>query len=153
MQVTEEEKLGLVAFLRTKTPKANPPTAIDAPAFPCADAGPSWKLVLCDYEGNPIRVPGLSGGVPGLHGGLDAGLHGGLDASVTLTPTRATPPSRQPSTAGAETLATGGHLSADSGWRPGAVIACRQGEELAQRPTCRCRGLALGPMRYPRSGL
>ena len=54
--VTDEERQGLVAFLRTQRPKANPAT-IDYGVQPCSDAAvapASGMPALCDNDGKPI---------------------------------------------------------------------------------------------------
>lgn len=53
--VSEEEKQGLVAYLRTKVPKPQPLTSSGPRA--CGDAGPGSLAPLCDVNGNPIRLP------------------------------------------------------------------------------------------------
>jgi len=81
--VTEEEKEGLIAFLRTQAPKANPAT-IDYGVQPCpgAPAPAAGQMpMLCDNDGKPIALPGRGGdaGTPATGGGTDAG-------SSTTTP-------------------------------------------------------------------
>jgi hypothetical protein len=67
---TDEEKQGLVAYLRTQAPKDNP-AMIDYGIMPCTPGtmGPPF----CDAEGNPISFAGP--------GGQDAGT--GTDAGAT----------------------------------------------------------------------
>lgn len=75
-QVTEEEKQGLIAFLRTQTPKANP-AMVDYGVQLCpgaavpADGG---TPDLCDNDGNPVSFPGQGGdaGASELDAGTDA---------------------------------------------------------------------------------
>jgi hypothetical protein len=77
--VTDDEKPGLIAFLRTQAPKANPAT-IDYGVKPCPGAMiPAGGGIppLCDNDGNPVMIPGL----PGQSGGTDAGK-----PSTTTTP-------------------------------------------------------------------
>ena len=61
-EVTDAEKQGLIAYLRTQTPTANP-AMIDYGVKPCpgssAMLGPNTKL--CDNAGNPVSVPGVTG--------------------------------------------------------------------------------------------
>lgn len=64
--VTEEEKQGLIAFLRTQPPKANP-AMVDYGVQPCPGApapAPGQRPMLCDNEGNPISIPRSDAGVP-----------------------------------------------------------------------------------------
>jgi hypothetical protein len=86
--VTEEEKPGLIAFLRTQTPKANPPV-IDYGVKACnggtlAPTASGGIPPLCDNDGNPVTIPGLPG-----QGGADAGRPAtstGTDAGTPTTP-------------------------------------------------------------------
>jgi hypothetical protein len=86
--VTEEEKQGLIAFLRTQAPKASPAT-IDYGVKPCPGAmipANGGIPPLCDNDGNPVMIPGL----PGQGGGTDAGTpttSTPVDAGSTTTPT------------------------------------------------------------------
>lgn len=75
-QVTEEEKKGLVAFLRTQAPKDNPAT-IDYGIMPCADAGRAGPY--CDADGKPISFGRRDGGA-----GNDTSDAGTSDAGVTV---------------------------------------------------------------------
>jgi hypothetical protein len=78
--VTEEEKAGLIAFLRTQTPKAN--GTIDYGVYPCGDAGGmlSQNTPICDKNGKPIM----------FGGGRDGGAsRGGTDAGTSTTDTDA----------------------------------------------------------------
>lgn len=66
--VTEEEKQGLIAFLRTQTPKANP-AMIDygvkncdgTPLMAPGAGGAGGFPMLCDSDGKPLSFPGLPG--------------------------------------------------------------------------------------------
>jgi hypothetical protein len=60
--VTEEEKPGLIAFLRTQVPKPNP-TNVDFGVMLCpgAVATASGDPPLCDPNGNPVVI-GFPGG-------------------------------------------------------------------------------------------
>jgi hypothetical protein len=66
-RVTDEEKQGLVAFLRTQMPKANP-AMIDYGVQACPGTVPSASgmTMLCDNNGKPINLPGtrVDAGVP-----------------------------------------------------------------------------------------
>lgn len=64
--VTEDEKQGLVAFLRTQPPKDNPVT-IDYGVNPCADAGSTGNF--CHHDGSPTPTSGLPGPAPIDDGG------------------------------------------------------------------------------------
>jgi len=77
-EVTEEEKAGLIAYLRTQPPKANP-AMIDYGVTLCPGAPPPMlgdtMIMLCDNNGKPVSIPGLpgaGGGTPST-GGADAG--------------------------------------------------------------------------------
>jgi hypothetical protein len=64
-QVTEEEKQGLIAYLRTQPPKDNP-AMIDYGVQPCPGSPVSsngFPTMLCDNEGKPISF-GRDGGTP-----------------------------------------------------------------------------------------
>jgi hypothetical protein len=78
-KVTDEEKQGLVAFLRTQAPKDSP-AMIDYGIKPCADAGTSMSF--CDADGKPIMFgpPGGGGGL--TDAGTDSGTSVGLDAGT-----------------------------------------------------------------------
>jgi hypothetical protein len=84
-QVTEEEKQGLIAFLRTQPPKENP-AMIDYGVQACPGSPVSANGVptmFCDNDGKPIR--GRDAGTPAQDAGAsDAGVAGdaGSDASV-----------------------------------------------------------------------
>jgi hypothetical protein len=70
--VTDEEKQGLLAFIRTQTPKPTP-NPIDYGVEMCADAGAPMGGIpaLCDSTTHkPITIPGLNGPAGG---GTDAG--------------------------------------------------------------------------------
>ncbi|MEY4508969.1 MAG: hypothetical protein RLZZ450_1091 [Pseudomonadota bacterium] len=95
--VTDDEKPGLIAYLRTQALKANPPT-IDYGVKPCP--GEPTTITngmipkLCDNDGNPVTIPGLPGaaggsdaGTPSTSTGSDAGkpATSGSDAGVAAT--------------------------------------------------------------------
>jgi hypothetical protein len=69
--VTEEEKQGLIAFMRTRPPKANlttgPGPTICSGARASTDGG---RPPLCEADGKPITIPGPRG----LDGGIGAGM-------------------------------------------------------------------------------
>lgn len=75
--VTEEEKQGLLAYLRTKAPKTQPP-AVSGPHLACRSE--QGQPVLCDNDGRPIEVPRRDGGSDA--GARDAGMSTGLDAGM-----------------------------------------------------------------------
>jgi len=83
--VSEDEKPGLIAFLRTQSPKAN--GTIDYGVMPCpgtSTADPT-KIMLCDRKGNPVVIPGQGGGTTT---GTDAGVTKpatATDAGATTT--------------------------------------------------------------------
>jgi hypothetical protein len=77
--VTEEEQQGLLAYLRTKAPKAVPPR-VQIATRPCAVV--DGQPVLCDARGNPIVLPTRDGGTDAGATRVDAGARGGLDASM-----------------------------------------------------------------------
>jgi len=92
--VTEDEKQGLIAFLRTQPPKANP-AMIDYGVKPCpgTTATAGAMPMLCDNNGKPINIPGRDAGTgrpatPATGGGSDAGVPAtttGSDAGTTTT--------------------------------------------------------------------
>jgi mono/diheme cytochrome c family protein len=57
---TEDEKLGLIAFMRTQLPKENP-AIIDYGLGPCSDAAASMTSKICDKDGHPLTIPGSVG--------------------------------------------------------------------------------------------
>jgi hypothetical protein len=82
-KVTEEEKQGLIAFLRTQTPKANP-AMVDYGVKLCPGAPPptaGQMPMFCDNDGNPISVGGGGAGRDGGAAIPDAGKVG-LDAGA-----------------------------------------------------------------------
>jgi Bacterial Ig-like domain (group 2) len=82
--VTEEEKQGLIAFLRTQQPKAN--GAIDYGVVPCGDAGAPTGTGMpqfCDKNGKPISIPGMGGSRDGGTAAPDAGATTTGDAGTT----------------------------------------------------------------------
>ena len=85
--VTEDEKQGLLAFLRTQAPKANP-AMIDYGVGPCPGApAPTAGMIptmLCDRDGNPIALPGQGGGATGTDAG--AAPKPAADAGSSTTP-------------------------------------------------------------------
>jgi hypothetical protein len=85
--VTEEEKTGLIAYLRTQTPKANGP--IDYGVMACSgDAGLAMAGPgnLCDKNGKPISFPGMGGRDAGGGGGTTPPTDAGTtDAGTTTT--------------------------------------------------------------------
>ena len=90
--VTDEEKPGLIAYLRTQTPTDNP-AMIDYGVKPCpgSSATLSASTKLCDNEGNPVMIPGYTGGGTTTPAG-DAGTtttapSGGDAGTTTSTPT------------------------------------------------------------------
>jgi hypothetical protein len=79
-EVTEEEKQGLIAFLRTQTPKDNP-GMIDYGIKPCPDAGVGGPY--CDNDGKPISFGNRDGGAPAVDAGGGATDAGAPDADVS----------------------------------------------------------------------
>lgn len=82
--VTDAEKQGLVAFLRTQAPKDNP-AMIDYGIKPCPGAGAMGPY--CDNDGNPIMFAGPGGSDAGTGAGPSAGDGGTstvVDAGSTL---------------------------------------------------------------------
>jgi cytochrome c553 len=78
-EVTEDEKQGLIAYLRTQTPKDNP-AMVDYGVKPCPGSPVSASGIpemLCDNDGNPLSFPGLPGADAGATnadaGASDAG--------------------------------------------------------------------------------
>lgn len=80
--VAEEDRDGLIAFLRTQSPKPNP-AEIDYGVGPCPGApAPMQGMIpmLCDsMTGEPVSIPGL----PGQGSGTDAGTTTDSDAGTT----------------------------------------------------------------------
>jgi hypothetical protein len=72
--VSEEEKDGLVAFLRTQAPKDNP-AMVDYGVMPCAEQN-GGRTEYCDSDGKPLRPPRADAGTDDdeeTDAGTDAG--------------------------------------------------------------------------------
>lgn len=83
--VSEEEKWGLVAYLRTKPPKRQPPSGSGLRI--CGDAGTDSPPPLCDLNGNLVVAPGRrdgdAAGLPRTDAGQPRAIDGGMsDAGV-----------------------------------------------------------------------
>jgi hypothetical protein len=88
--VTEDEKQGLIAYLRTQPAKAN--GTIDYGVMPCPGTTTTdpTNIKLCDRDGKPVTIPGQGGTTTTTTTGTDAGAaKPATDAGTTTTTTTA----------------------------------------------------------------